>query len=287
MRRRPPIALALALVVISIATLAAPRADAICGGSAEVDVVPFGDGIAPINTHVWVTLGAAWETIDIACARPSSRDCAKGQFDLVLRTAPTKGAPPEDIATTRRELRSLAIATVELVPSAPLRARTRYDVWYVEEHGATRPRVVGTFTTGSATDITAPTWNGIVRATSNVPTQVPGKKIVTMHVECEADGVDVDVRAPTDDMTPPAQMRYVLWIEDVKAKIDYVRTPLLYEAAYPIDTTAPPRFEINLGTAETRANWEIPKGVRAVKIGVRAIDLAGNVSVVSEVVVKL
>lgn len=286
-----PHPLTLALTVIAIATVAAPRAEAICGALPDVHVTPFGDGVAPLNTHVWISLDATWRTIDLSCARaPSARDCAKGDFDLVLRAAPTKGVPADDVATTRRELRSAAIATVELLPAAPLRARTRYEVWYVESHGATRPRVVGTFVTGTATDLTAPTWSGITKAARNVPVQVPGQRALVVPLECGSDGVDVEVRAPADDLTPDAQMRFVMWIEDANAKIDYARAPLLYEAAYPIaslNKTAPPKLEINLGTVETHANWAIPKAVRAVKIGVKAIDLAGNVSAVSEVVVKL
>ena len=254
-------------------------ARAVCGRAADVFFVPYGDRVAPLDTHVRLTLPTDWQTHAIDCSArydgPTAAACQTSRFDLVLRTAPAMGSRVEVVTTTARASSSGDIAQVELVPTAPLRARTRYEVWHED---ATRRRIVATFETGDTTDRAAPTWKGIKSAAR-----------VRSSIECDVDGIDVVASQANDDTTPPSQIRYGVWVADERGRIDYDAPPLVHVAA---DGSArrqggdPDEITIPLGTGAIH-DFVVPARKSTLKLGLRAIDLAGHASAPSETSVKL
>jgi hypothetical protein len=125
-----------------------------------------------------------------------------------------------------------------------------------------------------------------LRVASPYPARQRGKGIFLL-MECMAPGVELVGPAPaTDDATPAELIRYALWYSDERrATLDYTAPP----RAYLSGTTDLRTHELRLwwGRSEMPSAYEHPgKSVRARRIGVRAVDLAGNLSVASEVVVE-
>jgi len=256
-------------------------ATAICGRPPDVSFVPYGDNTAPLNAHARVTLSSSWRTLPIECSgpfgAPVAGTCAPRRMRMVLRTAPMAGKPRKDIPTDVRESVSAETATVELVPRALLAPNTRYDVWHEAEGDAHPRRVVATFVTSDITDLVPPNFRGIKSAHR-----------VTSAVECESDGIVVSVWAATDSVTPAAQLRYGVWVPHGDAVIDYNAPPTVIVAAEELQTRIPDpgTVQLSLG-AGALPDFVVPKNVRTLRLGIRALDLAGNASPASETVMAL
>lgn len=256
-------------------------ATAICGRPPDVSFVPYGDDSAPLNTHERITLVKTWRTQPIACSgalgTPAAGACKPARMVLVLRTAPVAGKPMKEVPTDVRESVSAEIATVELVPRTLLAPNTRYDVWHEAESDAHTRRVVATFVTSDITDLVPPNFRGIKSAHR-----------VTSALECETDGVVVSVWAATDSVTPAAQLRYGVWVPQGDATIDYNAPPTLIVAAETLQGRIPDPSTVQLSLgAGALPDLAVPKGARTLRLGIRALDLAGNASPASETMMAL
>lgn len=270
-----------AVIGIALGLVAwANTATAICGRPADVSFVPYGDNIAPLNAHARVTLSSSWRTLPIECSGPvgaPASTCTPRRMRLVLRTAPVAGKHRKDIETDLRESLSAEIATVELVPRTLLAAHTRYDVWHEAEGGDTPRRVVATFVTSDITDLVPPSFRGIKAAHR-----------VTSALECESDGIVVSVWAATDSVTPAAQLRYGVWIPKGDAAIDYNAPPTVIVAADDVLARIPDPSTVQLSLgAGALPDFVVPRGVRTLRLGIRALDLAGNASPASHTMMAL
>jgi hypothetical protein len=252
--------------------------------------------LAPLDTQVRITMHAGWRTRSF-CGAEGPPSCAEGRFELLLRRAPSAaagGARPSSAALVPvmlRESSFLDAATVTLLPVAPLAARTRYELVYAEHDAKVAPRVVGTFTTSAAVDTTAPKWSGI--ASHHVVGQAiraAGTGVVTLEEECAERGIRFEANeSASDDQTPPGQLRYGVWVGDPTGAIDYSAPPIAYlEGRFEQQRPPkPPLFVLLLDAGDEPKRFVFPQGRRTAKLGLRAVDMAGNTSAPSEMLVKL
>ena len=270
--------------LFAASVLAPASAAAICGVPPDAEVVPTLLTRAPRNVRPRVTLPADFQTR--ALCRQGATPCPAGDLHVELRTAPSRASRGAVVPTHARVSRLGELATVELVPDAELDDGGRYEIAHVDASGRTPSRLLGAFTTDAERDTTPPAFAGLRDATAHPPRQQQRGKVIVLMAECEAPGVElVGPSAATDDATPAELMRYALWYsDDTKAKLDYASPPRAYLAGATDSRT----HELHLwwGGFEMRTAYERPaKGVRARRVGVRAVDLAGNMSAASEVVV--
>lgn len=251
MPMRAPLALAIAALAAVIAP-AAPAAACSCA-MPSIRISPRGAG-APINATVmaWLPHGGY------------------GAFDKVTLSLREKrsGAP---VAVAYRSAGSADVGVVELVPRHALRPNTSYEV--IAAHDAALD-VVGTFTTGGARATTAPAWKGVVKAGYF--------RAVPRCCLCMTRDPYLELRLTADDHQPLARSlaaipRYAIWVADRNGKLDYSRPPVTYLAG----GTA----WLSLGHPSTCSpdNFTIPHR-KALKLGIRPVDLAGNLGAPSELV---
>jgi len=184
---------------------------------------------------------------------------------------------------------------VELVPRELLARHRRFEIMLSASNGP--PRSIGTFNVGAEIDARAPVWKGLTRAEilGRRP-QSSGKDAGGVIVESSAsrDRPWLIAEAPaatdgaTTGSTPAAAMAYGLWVASTPgATIDYTRPPVSYvsrrkgvilagrDAAYPENDLC----DLPL--------LPLPSGQTTLRVGIRAVDWAGNASPPSEVTVNV
>jgi hypothetical protein len=233
--------------------LAPGAASAICGQPPPVDVWPHHDsGAAPTNTRVVIAMARGW----------------RRGATLSLRTAPLPGKPRAPIAATERAWTTTDVERATLVPDAPLAPRTAYELW------TSRGEIVGLFTTGDAPDTTPPTFRG-----------VEGARVLerTGPIECGLPRLVANGKAlATDDRTEQRDILYAVWAEP--GAIDYTKPPRGWTTAE--DDRRGRGFTLTYGSTEQGDDDLDLPAKRPLRIGIRAIDLAGNASAPSEVTVR-
>ncbi len=276
MRGRLALALALGPCLLEA------RARAICGRPPVAYVSPEPGAPAPLNVHVRVQLHKEWRTSGICAVDDEGRErCPPGKFDFALVQAPGPGASAGEVPIVRRPSLSNEIATVELVPLAPLAPRTRYEVLYIDRGGAVATRILGTFVTGDARDDTPPQWSGVTRGTFTGHALGARGGVIVIRAECSSPSVLLAGAGPaTDDATPASSLRYAIWMDDGHGPIDYASPPLVYERGAAGGRTG---FFVEHGGSEVEDSFAPPKGRPRATFGVRAVDWAGNMSAPSEV----
>lgn len=252
---------------------------------------------APRNVRPRVTLHANWRTRSFCPPWGVDRGCISGRFDLELRPARrSASARPDDrVAVDLRESSSGDVATVEIVPrgQALLEARTRFEILYTELDGKEPSRIVASFETGDTVDTTPPSWSGVtsheqIGVAAPAPTPKPSSKVVTLdEVGCGGPGLRFLGPSPaTDDQTRPEDMRYAIWMANASGSIDYLQPPLaiVRGSAEVHRAPAATTLAITFGGSPPPSDFSFPSGAgkRPVKVGIRAIDLAGNLSIASE-----
>jgi hypothetical protein len=236
---------ALVLALLAI-TLAPERADACSCGRARMYVSPSKDVPAPVNTTVMV-----WIPDYAGPARSVSlslREQVSG--DPVTVTYKTSGVS--------------AVSVVELVPSAPLKSAVVYEV--VSSKQGTL-EVVGEFTTGSHTLAKPPAWSGVKKSGF-----YKGERMCCTCVSGDA-YAEIEVGDPGPAW---AERRFAIWVAGKDGKVDYTKPPVTYQPGEPT---------IILGHPSTcgAEDFTFPK-TKALRLGLKVIDLAGNVGPASELV---
>lgn len=189
--------------------------------------------------------------------------------DSASRTAFTlrEAGGARAIAVERKDVKSGSSTVAELVPKQPLRGKTAYEV--VDGAGDK----VLEFTTTAEQDTKAPEWKGIEEASY---VQQPGACCV-----CNTGNphVRVETGAVSDDQGQDAIV-FAVWSAAAGGKIDYTKPPTTY--------VRPWETEIVLGEPSIcrRNNFDLPAGAKF-RIGVRPVDLAGNIGVASEIEIDL
>lgn len=295
--RRAAFALNFALATVTTLGGERPARATTCGHDGDAWVVPPPVNVkAPLNTRPRVTLHADFRERGFCppwADRSVTKCPKKGTYALELREAGRGGTAGEPIPVEMRESRSNQVATIEMIPKQHLAPNRRYEIRYVEKE-AGPIEIVGTFLTGAAIDTTAPSWRGLSSTFQRVgglwPGETPPRKkpgVITIDMtDCFGLGVEFDaLDKATDDQTRPEDIRYAWWMGDVDGTaIDYTTVPLSYTKGYEVM----PHFKVVYGTRlEPLNDFSLPTGKKAFKLGVRAVDLAGNMSKPSEVVVRI
>jgi hypothetical protein len=266
----------------------------VCGRPGDAITLPPPLGVlAPRNVRPRVTLHASWRTDDFCPPWPvRQKPCAKGAYDLRLRVAGEDVVIPIDLRTST----SGDVATVEIVPKSALPARTRFEIVHVESSGISPTQVIGTFMTGDAIDQTPPSWLGVtsfqrfgtwpgIPLPPPAPRSAATRNVITLDelADCRGPGVSFSGGPPpTDDATRSEDLRIALWAGDPAQPIDYTAPPLAYLRGIPQRTS----FDVTFGGDAHPSNFSFERGKLPIKYGLRAVDLAGNVSAPSEITVK-
>ncbi|HWO24197.1 MAG TPA: hypothetical protein VNO30_35885 [Kofleriaceae bacterium] len=171
------------------------------------------------------------------------------------------------IAVERKDVTAASYKIAELVPKQPLRGKTAYEV--VDGAGDK----VLEFTTTAGGDTKAPEWKGIQEASY---VKQPGACCVC---NTGTPYVIVDTGAVSDDHGHEGIV-FAVWSAAAGGKIDYTKPPTTY--------VRPWETEIALGHPSIcgRNNFDLPDG-KKLRIGVRPVDLAGNIGVASEIEIDL
>jgi hypothetical protein len=269
-----------------------------------VEVNPPAGSVVPGNVRIRVRLTLAPERVN-----PPGRIALRGSHwsrhlhdvEVRLRTAAGQRATAW-VPAARQVMGMPGERIIELVPKQPL-APGRYEVAVTTPHqvprargaaGAVKPspsRHVVTFIAGASLDHTRPTWAGLAGA------EVAGRRTSTM---VKPDGRVVTwgdsgrsapwvvARAPgaTDDATPASALVYAVWVADPARGIDYTRPPLSHLALHNgrilagRDEAVP---EGSMCDVTTFPSLDV-RQPSPLRIGVRALDWAGNASPPSEVI---
>lgn len=247
-----------ALLASFLATLAAAHdARALsCEPVPTIAFWPLPESFAPVNTHVSLELADRERATKPACA------------ELALFAAPTATAgSPSAVPVGCREANvalAMPITRVELTPLSPLVAMARYEV----RAGA---RVVATFSTGGVNDTTPPRWLGVAKA----------RHVAAPAISLGGTGATIAIELQdlaTDDLDVVDEVRYAIWIQRGPGAIDYAAMPTLVERA---PAARPPVIEIGeVGCDPHGLSVDRPRPIT--RVGVRAIDRAGNRTAPSE-----
>jgi hypothetical protein len=240
-----PVRIAALIVCAACATLATTHASRACEVLAPDFVLPASPA-APLNVHLWF-MGLPLELSSGA--------------SLSLVSSP--GAPPAPAVDMRVWEGSMLL---EIVPRAPLAARTRYELW-ASPHRApweasTRPAhppvLLGTFRTGGDVDVTPPSAPVLARVVRR-----------PAFTSCSA-SLGIEIATPAADPQGGAVL-YAVWFAGADGHVAYDAPP---------DAIAP-------YAAETRS-LELQDPAHALvglHVGVRAFDLAGHLSPPAELTV--
>jgi hypothetical protein len=236
------------LVMVAIALVARPYdAEACSCAPPRVRISPS-DSDAPLNSTVLVWL-------------PSYIGKAN-EVTFSLR----KKVSGDPVAVDYRPTGAAGLAVVEMIPRAKLDPDTTYEVVMVK--GAAAPSPVGAFATGKLPLHGVPQFKGIARASYY--------KAVPVCCMCMTDQpyAQIELKDSIDD-DQRANFRLGVWMADANGKIDYTRAP---------DTWQSGSTHLFLGNPSTcsPANFAFPLR-KALKLGIKLVDLAGNASAPSEV----
>jgi hypothetical protein len=167
------------------------------------------------------------------------------------------------------------LSTIELSPTGPLTAATRYEVALVDATQVPDTTVIGTFRTGSAPDTTAPRIDAMGPA-------IAFKNTNPMGSACQVAGpwvVIEGVRAE-DPGRPEAQLVFGVWLADASGTIDPKKPPTAVVSAR--DGT----LHIGQTSLCDPHGFPMPKSP-AMLLGIAALDEAGNASALRRVRVDL
>lgn len=260
-----------------------------------VEVAPAAGSVVPRNARVRVRVTAApvgrtpAGRVRLGGARwAGGADAVTVSLHDVTGGRTDAPALPASVATFGMEQERI----LELTPKEPLAAGRRYQIWIAG--GNPGARHVVSFTAGAALDESPPQWPGAVRATTQhalAPPPPAGSSIVVVQSSDERDRPWVVVETPPAKDpgklgTPAASLRYGVWLPDAAGRFDYARTPLTYvswkdgrllagrDAAYPVNSLC----DLPL--------FPPPAAGAAFRLGLRAVDAAGNQSAPSELTVE-
>ena len=239
---RAPFRLALVALVPLVALVAFARDARPCVELTPTEVLPASTP-APVTTHVWIHHPPLRRTAN--WARPPA---APFDVDFVLRSvAPTV----MDIPVATREC---PYTFVELAPLALLPKNARFEVWAAPKSGAAPPLLLASFTTGTEEDVTPPPPPAFTLAWLAVPT------IRTSCADTSAITFSSRVATPAPDTL------YGVWGAGPTGEIAWDGAPIaiLHGAVLNTHETCMPGY----------AAW----AASSPRIGMRAIDLSGNLS---------
>ena len=259
---------ALAALLVGAATFTtSKRTEALSCAPPQVTVTPAPEVAAPLNARVVVT-------VPLHAGLVSKLEELPGlPFVLREREEPKRLVPARREDMGAGQQRQGQLTPVGLLPKdtelevvvklpRPADAATRFGPF-----AAGGEVVVGSFRTGNDEDRAAPVWNGVTRAT--IAPKKPG------HWGPSGPTATFHFAAAGDESTPNEQLRFGVWLPDARGRFDYSRPPTTYASAHG-------RGEFFL-TGGSPCGWATFAFPIVGRIGVRVLDLAGNMGPPSEV----
>jgi hypothetical protein len=196
------------------------------------------------------------------------------RWDLALRRA----GSPEVVATEQRVIGTEQERMLEIWPVAPLAPNAFY---VVERRGepadAKSPAGFATlhadFKTSAQVDTTPPSWSGASAA------RYLAKGVTGDRSSCNVQEpvIEIDAAEPKDDDTPATAIVLGVWVAGPTGAFDYAAAPAVLARLQ--------AGHAYLGRRYYCGESDFPAKKAALKLGLRALDLAGNASAPSEVTV--
>jgi hypothetical protein len=180
-----------------------------------------------------------------------------GSFALVAANEPAR---PIAVALRSWEASNLW----ELAPRTGLAPGVSYEVWGVPRDKKKPPSLLGVFRTTDADDVTPPTAPALTSAEQRASmTSCP--TIITVQ--------------GTPSMDASGEVFYAVWLSNAEGRLAYDATPAaIVRWSRPSSYERAPALEIIAS---------FPRGAGAFRVGVRAMDVAGNLSAPAEIPVKV
>jgi hypothetical protein len=279
MKRRAPL-LVLVASLLAIGLVAgtgrdlgvAPAAACSCANGSAPSLQPYGTEMSrPRNARF--RFAPIWNlpTYD-AWARSNGFDGKK--WDLELRRV----GNPEVVATEQRVIGTEQLRTLEIWPVAPLAPNAFYVVARRGEPAEAKspagsPSLRADFKTTDQIDTTPPSWAGASAARYLAQGVAGDRSSCAVHEPV----IEIDAAEPKDDDTPATAIVLGVWLAGPTGAFDYAAAPAVIARigsghAY-------------LGRTSYCSESDFPARKAALKLGLRALDLAGNASAPSEVIV--
>jgi hypothetical protein len=266
--------------VLSAAALAVllPR-DASACLCAPLGIVVFPGPIAPVPCDVrpLVTLDKGWATEPLC---DDAGKCVDTASHLELRPAATSTLAPTALAIEARvvadALATTGRTTVQLSPTAPLAAKTRFEIVLVEAKNRRPAAVVGTFRTGDGAAGAPPAAPAIL--SSVVVGAAPSKGLV---LGCGPAAPVITLHLPPGGATP---VRHLVWVAAGGSPDDTLPARALL-APDPPPPTGAPHETLSLGELGCTGNVADVPVAKDVHVRVRTVDAAGRRSAATELVV--
>lgn len=170
---------------------------------------------------------------------------------------------------TERQWQEGSLFFVELTPSKPLAADTRYEVVFVSSEPNAYPSttVLSTFKTGTAADTTPPKLDTVGAAIAKDNAQANGG-------DCSVRGPWIEIANVTasDPGRPNAQLMFGIWAADASGHLDTTKPPDALVAAR--------RNIVTLGKRSLcdPHDFPIPPATPTMTIAIAAVDESGNMS---------
>jgi hypothetical protein len=184
----------------------------------------------------------------------------------------------EVVATEQRVIGTDRERMLEIWPVAPLAPNAFYVVARKgEAEDATSPggfpSLHADFKTSGQTDTTPPSWSG-ASAARYLATGMTGQ-----HSSCSVSEpvIEIDAAEPKDDDTPASALVLGVWVAGPTGAFDYAAAPAVITRIH--------AGHAYLGRTSYCRESDFPAKKAAQKLGLRALDLAGNASAPSEVTV--
>jgi hypothetical protein len=206
------------LLLTMAAALVPRRADACAGNAAPPVIYPKGD-IIPTNSHFWIFVQESTVPGKNKIVPPGERRVLIQEYNGGI------------VQVSRNDVQSGNVHVAEIIPVAPLKPRTLYDVTL--EASGRQEAERKTFETADGPDVTAPVWAGIsavsVKRTSHAEAETCNR--------CPDPGepwIEIDLKRPTDDTTPEAEILYAAWLSDKHGQLDESKPPTTYLRRLPL-----------------------------------------------------
>lgn len=244
----------LLVILVASVVLGAPADARACSIVLETRTLPA-LAPAPLDAHVWIR-HSEWRR---SGNRAAKRGSPEFDVDFVVRAAAPTAA---DIPVVTREWSPGQL--VELVPQKPLPANHTFEVWAIPRPAVESPRLVTFFRTGDAIASTAPARPSFTSATRTKP--APG--VVVIDCGPDAEIVLGGLAAPSQ-----GELLYAVW-PSTGGRIAWDSPPIAVTGSPA--PGHPVRFDVydSLRPGPEFVAW----AASSPHIGVRAMDVAGNLS---------
>lgn len=169
-----------------------------------------------------------------------------------------------NVATTVKTYPESMVTIVELVPSAPLPASTRFEVASIDPSVHPPTTVIGTFTTGATADTTAPRLDSLGKQHTRLNTTFGGG-------DCSIAGpwIQLDDFVAQDDRAD-AQLAFGVWAANASGVIDTTRQPDALVFPY--------EKRLSIGQTSLCDPRRFPLTGTSISLAVATIDESGNAS---------